>query len=103
MAVEIGDDAFLASLYARDDDVELKAYSPEFSTTAEAQHYADIIRKLPFKQLSDRLLRHSKLSRNFRHFQLIRFEAYDEPDIPELKQVPYLLSRRANLSRYAQG
>ena len=43
MAGEITADEFLASLYIRDDAIELKTYTPAFSSTEEAQKYANKI------------------------------------------------------------
>lgn len=87
----------------RDDAIEIKTYIPEFSSSEEAQKYANAIEKLSFQELNERIICHSKLTKDFRHFHLIRFEPYDEIESPDLQNVPFLLSKRANMNRYSEG
>ena len=103
MVGELSDDAFLASLYERDNSIELGKYSTEYSSLEEAQKCADIIRDMPFKQLCKRVIEHSKLIKDFRHFQIIHFETYEESENPNMQKIPFLLSKRAMLNRYYEG
>ena len=103
MTGELSDDAFLASLYDQDNAIELENYSPEFSSHEEAQNYAEIIHNMPFQQFCERVLQHSKLMRDFLHFRIIRFETFEESEKPNLCDVPFLLTKRANMNRYIKG
>ena len=103
MAGKISDDAFLASLYDKDNAIELKNYKPEYSSLEEAQQFADIIKNMPFQQLYARVIQHSKLLKDFFHFRIIRFETFEDSEKPDMQTVPFLLSKRANLNRYYEG
>ena len=100
---KIDGDEFLCSLYNRDMACELKNYSPTFSSIAEAQKALEIVKNLPFDDLKKRLFEMAELTRSFHHFKMIRFQVSEQDDYPDLKNVPFLLSRKANLRRYYAG
>lgn len=96
-------DAYLASLFHRDYLIELGEYEPSYPTLAEAQKSAVLIKDMKFCQLEKRLLKHAELTAHFLHFQIIRFEPFEEFDKPNLKHVPFLFSKTANIKRYVNG
>ena len=103
LAGNISDDAFLASLYERDNLIELQNYSPDYSSLEQAQNTAEALKNMSFQQLNDRVIQHSKLLRNFFHFRIIRFETFEESKSPDEQNIPFLLSKRANINRYYEG
>ena len=100
---EISDDAFLASLFYRDDAIEADQYVARFPTRTELEKYENLIKKLGYTELADRLLKHAHLTTEFRHFHILRFEPYAEKLSLDPKDVPFLLSKTANLKRYYAG
>ena len=100
---KIDQDEFLASLYIKDEAVEVNQYSVQFLTKIELEEIGKIIRNLHCNVLADRLLKHADLTNDFRHFQIIRFEPYAEDETLDLQNIPFLLSKTANLKRYYAG
>ena len=104
IAGKIDQNEFLASLYVRVyEAIEVNQYVNEYLTKTELEEIDKIIRNLPFNVLADRLLQHADLTNDFRHFQILRFEPYDEVERLDLQNVPFLLSKTANLKRYYAG
>ena len=100
---KIDQDEFLTSLYIRDEAAEVNQYPVQFLTQIELEEIDKKIRKLHFNDLADRLLKHADLTNDFRHFQILRFEPYAEVERLDLQNVPFLLSKTANLKRYYAG
>jgi len=100
---KIDQDEFLTSLYIRDEAAEVNQYPVQFLTKIELEEIDKKIRKLHFNDLADRLLKHADLTNDFRHFQILRFEPYAEVERLDLQNVPFLLSKTANLKRYYAG
>ena len=100
---KIDENEFLASLYVRDEAAEVNQYVYQFLTNTELEEIGQSIKKLHVNTLADRLLKHADLTTNFRHFQILRFEPYDEIETLDLQSVPFLLSKTANLKRYYAG
>ena len=103
IAGKIDQNEFLASLYVRDEAIEVNQYVNQYSTKTELEEIDKMIRNLPFNVLADRLLQHADLTNDFRHFQILRFEPYDEVERLDLQNIPFLLSKTANLKRYYAG
>ena len=100
---KIDENEFLASLYVRDEAIEANQYVNDFLTNIELEEIGQKIKDLPFNILADRVLKHADLTNDFRHFQIFRFEPYDEIETLDLQSVPFLLSKTANLKRYYAG
>ena len=100
---KIDENEFLASLYVRDEAAEVNQYVYQFLTNTELEEIGQSIKKLHVNTLADRLLKHADLTTDFRHFQILRFEPYDEIETLDLQSVPFLLSKTANLKRYYAG
>ena len=100
---KINQDEFLASLYIRDEAIEVNQYENQFLTNTELEEIGQIIKNLHVNVLADRLLKHADLTTDFRHFQILRFEPYNEIETLDLQSVPFLLSKTANLKRYYAG
>ena len=100
---KIDENEFLASLYVRDEAAEVNQYVYQFLTNTELAEIGQSIEKLHVNTLADRLLKHADLTTDFRHFQILRFEPYDEIETLDLQSVPFLLSKTANLKRYYAG
>ena len=100
---KIDQDEFLASLYIKDEAVEVNQYAVQFMTKAELEEIGKNIENLHLNVLADRLLKHAELTKDFRHFQILRFEPYTEIESLDLESVPFLLSKTANLKRYYAG
>ena len=96
-------DAFLASLYGKDEKIEIGKYVPQLLTDNELKEIQHKIKALPLNVLADRLFTHACLTKDFRHFQILRFEPYAETEALNLADVPFLLSKTANLKRYSAG
>jgi len=94
---------FLASLYVRDEAIEVNQYVDQFLTRAELDEIGQTIKQLHLDDLADRLLTHADLTTDFRHFQVLRIEPYTENETLDLQSVPFLLSKTANLKRYYAG
>ena len=94
---------FLASLYVRDEAIEVNQYVDQFLTRAELDEIGQTIKQLHLDDLADRLLTHADLTTDFRHFQVLRIEPYTEHETLDLQSVPFLLSKTANLKRYYAG
>ena len=100
---QICEDEFLASLYYRDEKIEVNEYVAQFSTQSELTEIESIIRNLPVNELEQRILRHADLMKNFRHFLILKLEPYDESETLDVQNVPFLLSKTANIKRYDTG
>ena len=100
---QISEDEFLASLYYRDEKIEVNEYETQFSNKTELEEIEKIIRNLSPSELEERILTHADLTKNFRHFQILRLEPYDESEPLKIQNVPFLLSKTANLKRYYAG
>ena len=100
---KIDENEFLASLYVRDEAAEVNQYVYQFLTNIELEEIDQIIKDLHVNILADRLLKHADLTTDFRHFQILRFEPYNEIETLDLQSVPFLLSKTANLKRYYAG
>ena len=100
---KIDQDEFLASLYIQDEAIEVNQYKHQFLTKIELKEIGKNIRNLHFNVLADRLLKHADLTNDFRHFQILRFEPYAEAEKLDPQNVPFLLSKTANLKRYYAG
>ena len=100
---KISSDAFLASLYEKDEQVEVDEYVARYFNKTELKEIELLIKALPINVLVDRLLKHACLTKEFRHFQILRFEPYAESEELDLAAVPFLLSKTANLKRYGAG
>ena len=100
---KIDENEFLASLYVRDEAAEVNQYVYQFLTNTELEEIGQSIKKLHVNTLADRLLKHADLTTDFRHFQILRFEPYNEIETLDLQSVPFLLSKTANLKRYYAG
>ena len=97
------EDEFLASLYYRDEKIEVNEHVTQFSTKSELKEIESIIRDLPLDVLEQRILMHANLTKDFRHFQILKLEPYDESETPNIQNVPFLLSKTLNLKRYYAG
>ena len=97
------EDEFLASLYHRDEKIEVNEYVTQFSTKSELEKIENDIRNLSESELEERILIHADLTKNFRHFQILKLEPYDEPEPLDVQNVPFLLSKTLNLKRYYAG
>ena len=100
---QISEDEFLASLYYRDEKIEVNEYIPQFSTESELEKIEKIIRSLSSSVLDQRILMHADLTKDFRHFQTLKLEPYDESEPFNVQNVPFLLSKTSNLKRYYSG
>ena len=100
---KINEDEYLASLYHRDEKIEINEYETQFSNKAELEEIETNIRNLSPSVLEERILMHADLTKNFRHFQILKLEPYDESEPLDVQNVPFLLSRTANLKRYYAG
>ena len=103
IAGKIDQNEFLASLYVKDEAIEVNQYVNQYATKTELEEIDKMIRNLPFNVFADRLLQHADLTNDFRHFQILRFEPYDEVERLDPQNVPFLLSKTANLKRYYAG
>ena len=100
---KINEDEYLASLYHRDEKIEINEYEIQFSNKAELEEIETNIRNLSPSVLEERILMHADLTKNFRHFQILKLEPYDESEPLDVQNVPFLLSKTANLKRYYAG
>ena len=100
---KINEDEYLASLYYRDEKIEINEYEIQFSNKAELDEIETNIRNLSPSVLEERILMHADLTKNFRHFQILKLEPYDESEPLDVQKVPFLLSKTANLKRYYAG
>ena len=100
---QISEDEFLASLYDRDEKIEVNEYQTQFSNKTKLEEIENIIRNLSPSVLEERILMHADLTKNFRHFQLLKLEPYVESESLNVQNVPFLLSKTANLKRYYAG
>ena len=100
---KISEDEFLAMLYYRDEKIEVNEYIPQFSTESELKEIEKDIRSLSLSVLGQRILMHADLMKDFRHFQILKLEPYDESEPLDVQNVPFLLSKTANLKRYYAG
>ena len=100
---KINEDEYLASLYHRDEKIEINEYETQFSNKAELEEIETNIRNLSPSVLEERILMHADLTKNFRHFQILKLEPYDESEPLDVQKVPFLLSKTANLKRYYAG
>ena len=100
---QISEDEFLASLYYRDEKIEVNEYETQFSNQTELEEIGRIIRNLSPSELEERILTHADLTKNFRHFQILRLEPYDESEPLKIQNVPFLLTKTMNLKRYYAG
>ena len=100
---KINEDEYLASLYYRDEKIEVNEYETQFSNQTELEEIERIIRNLSPSELEKRILTHADLTKNFRHFQILKLEPYDESEPLKIQNVPFLLSKTANLKRYYAG
>ena len=100
---KIDENEFLASLYVRDEAAEVNQYVYQFLSNTELEEIGHSIKNLHVNILADRLLKHADLTTDFRHFQILRFEPYNEIETLDLQSVPFLLSKTANLKRYYAG
>ena len=100
---QISEDEFLASLYYRDEKIEVNEYQTQFSNKTKLEEIENIIRNLSPSVLEERILMHADLTKNFRHFQLLKLEPYVESESLNVQNVPFLLSKTANLKRYYAG
>ena len=100
---QISEDEFLASLYYRDEKIEVNEYETQFSNKTELEEIEKIIRNLSPSELEERILTHADLTKNFRHFQILRLEPYDESEPLKIQNVPFLLTKTMNLKRYYAG
>ena len=100
---KINEDEYLASLYYRDEKIEVNEYETQFSNKIELEEIETIIRNLPVNVLEQRILMHADLMKNFRHFQILKLEPYEESESLNVQNVPFLLSKTANLRRYYEG
>ena len=53
--------------------------------------------------LEQRILMHANLTKDFRHFQILKLEPYDESEALIIQNVPFLLSKTLNLKRPYAG
>ena len=97
------EDEFLASLYHRDEKIEVNEYFTQFSTKSELEEIESDIRNLSVNTLDQRILMHADLMKNFRHFLILKLEQYDESELLDVQNIPFLLSKTANLKRYYAG
>jgi len=97
------EDEYLASLYHRDEQIEINEHVTQFSTKIELEEIENDIRNMSPSVLEERILIHADLTKNFRHFQILRLEPYDESEPLDVQNVPFLLSKTANLKRYYAG
>ena len=100
---KINEDEYLASLYYRDEKIEVNEYETQFSNKTELEEIETIIRDLSPSELEERILIHANLTKDFRHFQILKLEPYDESEPLNVQNVPFLLSKTANLKRYYEG
>ena len=100
---KINGDEYLASLYYRDEKIEINEYETQFSNKSELEEIENIIRNLSPSVLEERILMHADLTKNFRHFLVLKLEPYDESEPLDVQNVPFLLSKTANLKRYYAG
>ena len=100
---KINEDEYLASLYHRDEQIEINEYETQFSNKTELEDIENNIRNLSPTVLEERILMHADLTKNFRHFQILKLEPYDESEPLDVQKVPFLLSKTANLKRYYAG
>ena len=100
---KINEDEYLASLYHRDEQIEINEYETQFSNKTELEEIEKNIRNLTPSELEERILMHADLTKNFRHFQILKLEPYDESEPLDVQNVPFLLSKTANLKRYYAG
>ena len=100
---KINGDEYLASLYHRDEEIEVHQYETQFSNQSELEEAENIIRNLSPSVLEERILMHADLTKNFRHFQIMKLEPYNESEPLDVQKVPFLLSKTANLKRYYAG
>ena len=100
---KIDQNEFLATLYVRDEAIEVNQYVNHYLTKAELEEIGEIIKSLHLNVLADRLLKHADLTNDFRHFHVLRFEPYTEIETLDLESVPFLLNKTANLKRYNAG
>ena len=97
------EDEYLASLYHRDELIEVNEHVTQFSSKSELEEIESIIRNLPVDKLAQRILMHADLTKNFRHFLILKLEPYDESEALNIQTIPFLLSKTANLKRYYAG
>ena len=88
---KINEDEYLASLYHRDEQIEINEYEIQFSNKAELEEIETNIRNLSPSVLEERILMHADLTKNFRHFQILKLEPYDESEPLDVQKVPFLL------------
>ena len=100
---KINEDEYLASLYHRNEQIEINEYETQFSNKTELKEIENNIRNLSPSVLEERILMHADLTKNFRHFQILKLEPYDESEPLDVQNVPFLLSKTANLKRYYAG
>ena len=100
---KINEDEYLASLYYRDEKIEVNEYETQFSNKTELEEIEASIRDLSPSELEERILIHANLTKDFRHFQILKLEPYDESEPLNVQNVPFLLSKTANLKRYYEG
>ena len=100
---KINGDEYLASLYYRDEKIEVNEYETQFSNKTALEEIENMIRNLAPSELEERILMHADLTKNFRHFQILKLEPYDESEPLDVQNVPFLLSKTANLKRYYAG
>ena len=87
----------------RDEQIEINEYETQFSNKTELEEIENNIRNLSPTVLEERILMHADLTKNFRHFQILKLEPYDESEPLDVQKVPFLLSKTANLKRYYAG
>ena len=100
---DLNEDAFLGTLYLRDDQVELGEDSFVFSKPASVENKIRVIQDMPFDELKHRLVKHAQICSAFRHFSLLRLEPFEEQIQPKLEEIPFLLPRRCMMDRYYKG
>ena len=66
------EDEFLASLYHRDELIEVNEYFTQFSTKSDLEEIESDIRNLSVDTLGQRILMHADLMKNFRHFMILK-------------------------------
>ena len=97
------EDEFLASLYYRDEKIEVNEHVTQFSSKSELKEIEKIIKGLSLSVLDQRILMHADLTKDFRHFQILKLEPYNESEPLNVQDVPFLLSKTSNLKRYYSG
>ena len=102
LAGSLCEDGYIASLYHRDYLLDVNQYQPEYPDIGEIQDQLDVILKSSCQDLCVRMRQLSTLTRDFLHFQLFHFTKSAD-NVPEMDQIPHLLSRSANRKRYNNG